>query len=205
ARFDLDVLDDELETPVDFDLFVYLLQDGVPVALWQSASASADERVDLDAPPSGDYLVEVHAYDTAGQDVGFDLITTPVIPGGAAVTLDPPVLDGVQGEPIGYTASWSGLAPETTYVGLITYGESGAYTVLQVVTGEGPLPGEPVNLVAPSITGKAEVAKKLTADPGEWDTEGLTFSYQWQADGVDIPGATDKKYTVTEQDQGKTI
>src|SRR5690606_34366881 len=105
ARFDLDVLDDELETPVDFDLFVYLLQDGVPVALWQSASASADERVDLDAPPSGDYLVEVHAYDTAGQDVGFDLITTPVIPGGAAVTLDPPVLDGVQGEPIGYTAS----------------------------------------------------------------------------------------------------
>ncbi len=81
------------------------------------------------------------------------------------------MLDGVQGEPIGYTASWSGLQPFTTYVGLITYGESGAYTVLQVVTGDGPLPGEPINLVAPSISGKAEVGKKLTADPGEWDVD----------------------------------
>ena len=74
-----------------------------------------------------------------------------------------------------------------------------------MVTGDGPLPGEPINLVAPSISGKAEVGKKLTADPGEWDTDGLTFSYQWQADGVDIPGATAKKYTVTAADQGKVI
>ncbi len=37
ARFDLDVLDDELAHPVDFDLFVYLLNDeGTPIALWQS-------------------------------------------------------------------------------------------------------------------------------------------------------------------------
>ncbi|HWH97088.1 MAG TPA: Ig-like domain repeat protein, partial [Pseudolysinimonas sp.] len=35
--------------------------------------------------------------------------------------------------------------------------------------------------------------------------DGLTFSYQWQADGVDIPGATDKKYKVTPADEGKVI
>jgi subtilisin family serine protease len=205
ARFDLDALDDELASPVDFDLFVYRLEGGVPVALWQSATGAADERVDLEAPAAADYLVDVHAYDTAGQDVGFNLTTASVVPGGAPIGLEPPVLDGVQGEPISYTASWSGLQPFTTYLGLVTYGDSGAYTALQVVTGDGPLPGEPVNLVAPSISGKAEVGKKLTADPGEWDTEGLQFAYQWQADGADIPGATGKKYTVTAADQGKVI
>ena len=124
ARFDLAVRDDELETPVDFDLFVYLLdEEGTPIALWQSASGAADERVDLEAPEPGNYLVEVHAFDTADEEVGFDLITTPVVPGGAPITTDPAVLDGVQGEPITYTASWAGLQPFTTYVGLITYGE----------------------------------------------------------------------------------
>lgn len=205
ARFDLAVRDDELAAPVDFDLFVYQLnEEGTPIALWQSASGAADERVDLEAPEAGNYLVEVHAFDTADQEVGFDLITTPVVPGGAAIT-HPASLDGVPGVPVTYTASWAGLQPFTTYVGLISYGESGAYTVLQVATGDGPLPGEPINLVKPSISGKAEVGKKLTADPGEWDVKKLKFTYQWQADGVDIPGATDKKYTVKAADQGKTI
>ncbi|EPR76239.1 Serine protease, subtilase family [Leifsonia rubra CMS 76R] len=67
------------------------------------------------------------------------------------------------------------------------------------------MPGTPVNTVLPSITGKPIVDKKLTANPGEWDIDGLAFSYQWQADGADIAGADNKKYRVTAADEGKAI
>jgi subtilisin family serine protease len=205
ARFDLDALDDELETPVDLDLYVYLLDaEGTPIALYQSATGAADERVDIEAPTAGNYLVIVDVFD-APEGIVFDLTTTSVVPGGAPLTFDPAVLQGQQGVPVAYQASWTGLQPFSTYLGLAYYAETGVYTVVQVATGEGPIPGAPVNLTLPTISGKAEVGKKLTASPGTWDMDGLTFAYQWQADGVDIPGATDKKYKLTAGDQGKTI
>ena len=193
ARFDLDALDDELETPVDLDLFVYLLNaEGNPIALYQSATGAADERVNIEAPSAGNYLVIADVYD-APDGVVFDLTVTSVVPGGAPLTTTPATLDGVQGVPVEYAASWTGLQPFSTYVGLVSYGETGVYTVVQVETGEGPIPGAPVNLTLPAISGKAEVGKNLKADPGTWDLDKLKFSYQWQADGVDIAGATGKK------------
>ena len=68
---------------------------------------------------------------------------------------------------------------------------------------------------APSITGTAAVGQDLTATTGTIaDADGLpsSFSYQWvqvDADGtwnpVDIPGATDATYTLTDADMGKKI
>ena len=201
ARFDLDATDDA----TDLDLVVYLLDAaGNPVAGWQSASGSADERVDLLAPEAGTYLVLVDVF-SANAGTTWDLVATSVVPGGAPLTLDPPVLPGVQGVSLTYSASWSDLEPFTTYVGLVAYGDTGAVTAVQVETGEAVDPGTPVNLSLPTITGTPEVGKKLTATPGEWDTEGLTFSYQWQRDGVDIAGATKKTYRVTSADEGAAI
>ncbi len=206
ARFDLDALDDELENPVDLDLFVYRLNaEGTPVALYQSATGAADERVNIEAPIAGDYLVIADVFD-APDGIVFDLTVTSVVPGtGAALTTTPATLEGVQGVPVGYAASWTGLQPFSTYVGLVYYAETGVYTVVQVATGEGPIPGAPVNLTLPTISGKAEVGKNLKADPGTWDMDGLHFAYQWQADGVDIPGATSKNYKVKPADEGKVI
>src|SRR5690606_8718083 len=34
---------------------------------------------------------------------------------------------------------------------------------------------------------------------------GLRFTYQWQADGVDIPGADGRQYRVRTSDQGKQL
>ena len=52
---------------------------------------------------------------------------------------------------------------------------------------------------APTISGTAQVGETLTADTsGIADDDGLAnvaFSYQWQADGADISGATDSTYT----------
>ncbi len=66
-----------------------------------------------------------------------------------------------------------------------------------------PATGQPV------ISGTAQVGETLTADTsGIADADGLTnatFSYQWAAGGVDIPGATGSAYTLVDADAGKDI
>ncbi|MEO7348662.1 MAG: serine protease, partial [Terrimesophilobacter sp.] len=184
---------------------VYLLDgDGNPVAGWQSATGSADERVDLVAPDAGNYLVFVDVY-AANPSTAFDLTTFAVVPGGSPITLNPEVIAGQQGVPATYTASWGGLNAYSKYLGMISYGDTGVQTLLSVTTAEVILPGTPLNTAPPTITGTPQVGKKLTAHPGEWNVAGLTFAYQWQADGVDIPGATAVKYRVTSGDQGKQL
>ena len=62
---------------------------------------------------------------------------------------------------------------------------------------------------APAIGGTAQVGETLTADTsGIADDDGLdnaSFSYQWQADGADIAGATGSTYTPVDADEGKAI
>lgn len=201
ARFDLDSVDDT----ADLDLTVYQLNaSGTPIAGWQSASGSADERVDLADPDAADYLVYVDIY-AANPTTAFDFRTYSVMPDGAPVGLDPAVLAGQQGVPADFTASWAGLEPHSSYLGIIGYGDTGAQTLLSVTTGDVVEPGTPVNTSPPTITGTPAVGKKLTAHPGEWDVTGLHFAYQWQADGVDIPGAHSARYTVRSADQGKQL
>jgi hypothetical protein len=201
ARFDLDSVDDT----ADLDLVVYRLDAaGDPVAGWASATGAADERVDLVAPEAGDYQVEVTVY-AANPTTAWDATVTSVLPAGSPLTLTPPVLPGVQGVPSTFTASWAGLTPNTTYLGLVRYGETGAFTVVQVETGEAPAPDAPVNVSPPVISGTPQPGKTLTASPGEWNTEGLTFGYQWQSNGTDIVGATSSTYRVTPADRGAVI
>ncbi|MCP2637946.1 endo-1,4-beta-xylanase [Microbacterium sp. HD4P20] len=67
------------------------------------------------------------------------------------------------------------------------------------------VPTAPVNLTPPVIEGNPLVGSRLTATPGTWDTEGLTFSYRWQADAVDIPGAKKAEYKVKPKDAGSEL
>ncbi|MEO7148217.1 MAG: S8 family peptidase [Terrimesophilobacter sp.] len=131
ARFDLDSIDNG----ADLDLTVYQLNaTGTPIALWQSATGSADERVDLYSPAPAKYLVIVDVY-SANPPTAFDLRTYSVLPGGVPLTLNPPVLNGESGIPVTYTASWSGLEASTSYLGLVNYGGTSASTVITVNTG----------------------------------------------------------------------
>ena len=61
----------------------------------------------------------------------------------------------------------------------------------------------------PAISGTRQVGETLTADTtGINDADGLddaTFSYQWMADDTNIQDATGSSYTLTEDDEGKTI
>ena len=62
---------------------------------------------------------------------------------------------------------------------------------------------------APTISGAARVGQTLTADTsGIADEDGLSdavFSYQWLADDTNIQGATGSNYTLTVDDEGKSI
>ena len=204
ARFDLDAADDT----TDLDLIVYRLDaNGTPVAGWQSATASADERVDLLDPEPGTYLALVDVY-SAPDGGEWDFTGTSIVEGGAPLATDPAVLAGVQGEPTSYTASWAGLEPETRYLGWVNYGDTGARTFVEVITGEGdpePEPEAPVAVEPPAIQGTPEVKQTLTATPGVWNVEGLEFAFQWQRDGTDIPGATGETYRVTKADRGTAL
>lgn len=135
----------------------------------------------------------------------FDLRTYSVAKKGADLTLTPPILPGKQGVPATYTAAWAGLSPYSNYLGLVNYGATGAYTVVDVVTQADVKPGTPLNTVVPTITGTPEVGKRLIATPGTWDVAGLHFTYQWQVNGVNIPGETRASHRVATSDQGKAL
>lgn len=163
ARFDLDALD---ETS-DLDLFVYQLNAaGNPITLWQSATASGDERVDIPAPDAATYRVVVDVFN-AEDGVAWDLTATSVLEGGAPLVLDPEVLSGVQGVPVTYTASWADLAPRTTYLGLVSYGDTGAFTVVQVKTGEPATPTTTTLAVTGGTSAGQEQTLTATVAPAE--------------------------------------
>lgn len=65
-------------------------------------------------------------------------------------------------------------------------------------------PVAPINMVAPTISGTAQVGKALTLDPGIWGgATGLT--YQWKKAGSNISGATGSSYVPVSGDIGSAI
>ncbi|HEX5618438.1 MAG TPA: S8 family serine peptidase, partial [Solirubrobacteraceae bacterium] len=63
----------------------------------------------------------------------------------------------------------------------------------------------PVNTAKPVVTGVAQRASTLSAGVGTWTGNGNAYTYQWQRDALDIPGATDPEYTVTAADVNAAI
>ena len=61
------------------------------------------------------------------------------------------------------------------------------------------------SLKAPAIKGTAAVGEKVTADPGTWSADGLTFAYQWTVNGKAIKGATGASYKIAKADKGKKL
>ena len=134
ARFDLDSSDDEGS---DLDLAVYRVvspDDLRYYQRWQSATGSADEQVTLPAPIAGTYMVVANVYSTTGP-MTWDMNHVNVQPGGeGAFTATPNPLAVTRGEETGYALSWTGLAADTRYLGLVQYGESEVRTIVTVDT-----------------------------------------------------------------------
>ncbi len=107
-------------------------------------------------------------------------------------------------------ATWSGLAEgahgwyvqATNDFGGATFSAVHTFTTV-------PKPG-PLDFTAapaPTISGDARVGGTLRADPGTWAPvdAGISFGYQWSADGKPINGATDSTLAVMPSLLGKQI
>ena len=71
---------------------------------------------------------------------------------------------------------------------------------------EGDRPEAPENTTAPAITGTAQVGETLTVTPGVWTgVAAPSLSYQWEADGEPIAGATGTTYAPVADDVGVEI
>lgn len=64
-----------------------------------------------------------------------------------------------------------------------------------------------VSTVVPSVTGTNILGGVLTVTLGTWSHGFIptTVTYQWKRDGVNISGATNTTYTITQSDFGKNI
>jgi hypothetical protein len=85
---------------------------------------------------------------------------------------------------------------------------AGSSTVTAIdINGEEPPPIYGLlNSFLPKVTGTLKVGQTLTTDDGGWvGTPPPTFTYSWQRDGVDIPGATSNTYVLVMADAGHMI
>lgn len=71
------------------------------------------------------------------------------------------------------------------------------------VTSRRALP--PVNTVAPVASGTVQIGTSLSCTTGTWTNSPTSYSYQWQRDGVDIPGATSSSYSAVTADIGPVL
>jgi surface antigen len=62
-----------------------------------------------------------------------------------------------------------------------------------------------VNTALPTVAGTPQVGAPLTATAGTWSGAPTSYTYQWLANGVDIPGAIAATYTPTGTDLAKAI
>lgn len=132
ARFDVDA---GLATS-DLDLFLYQVgSGGARELVGQSATGSADEKIDLVADP-GEYVAVVEAYSAApGQrEVGFTftsyVVTGAETAGNLTVTPDP--VPTVQSRDATFSVSWSGLDPAKDYLGVLLYEDSPSPTFVSI-------------------------------------------------------------------------
>jgi len=61
------------------------------------------------------------------------------------------------------------------------------------------------NTSSPTVTGTPQVGVPLVTSKGTWSAKGLTFSFQWLANGVPIKGATARSFTPTATQLGDVI
>ena len=66
-------------------------------------------------------------------------------------------------------------------------------------------PGDITSTVAPAVTWTPQVDSELVATAGRWNPSPAAVAYQWAADGVPVPGATEATFTPGPDQVGKAM
>jgi hypothetical protein len=182
---------------VEYDGPIQLLTDGdytigYRVAGDDSATTSVAVRLDSTAPQvtaTADETARTVTLEATDANAGEGLAIEYSLDGGTTwLEYTTAVVVGDEEQTVHYRAT--DAAGNTSAAQSVTVPE--AVPTVEVVT-------------APTISGKAQVGKKLTASSGTWSVENPTLSYQWYRDGSPIAGATDRKYKLTSADAGAAI
>ena len=110
--------DGETDGADDLDLYLFD-PDGFFVA--GSGGVTAQESIDVPSPAEGDWTVVVHGFQTDGPDSNYTLFPWAVGDADAGnLTVTAPAT-AVLGATATVTASWTGLAADTRYLGVVGY------------------------------------------------------------------------------------
>jgi hypothetical protein len=63
----------------------------------------------------------------------------------------------------------------------------------------------PVNTVSPTVNGSTSLGAVLSTTNGTWTGTGISYTYQWQRDTVDIAGATASSYIIAQEDNNASL
>ena len=139
ARFDLDAADDA----ADLDMFVYYSPtscdpDTLVAQVGQSATGSADESVTVTAPDEGFYVIEVDGFAAGGTGSPMDYQLRSYDLGPAAtlgnLTVTPNPVPVVDQQETSFDVSWSGLDPDSSYLGMLEYDGALAPTMVEITS-----------------------------------------------------------------------
>lgn len=99
-----------------------------------------------------------------------------------------------------------GIGVRTGYEKTAPVADRQAATLTFKISGEPALtePTAPRSLVAPAVTGVAQVGVPLMVDPGIW-AGAQNLAYQWQVDGTPVTGATGTTYVPAVADVGSPV
>ena len=120
---------------------------------------------------------------------------------------------GSAGSSTGHVA-WVAVASSSSItVEEYNYARAGYYGTRVISRDSAKWPGafihfKPVKLAStapPVISGTPQVGVALTASTGTWSIDGLSYAYQWSADGKVLAGATGSSYTPGPDDVDKTL
>ena len=137
--------------------------------------------------------------------------TAPVNNGGATIvsytaTSSPGGLTGIVGQTGSGNISVTGLTVGTSYTFTVTATNSVGTGSPSASSNSITAYDSPSNTVAPVVSGTAAVGQTLSTTNGTWaGSIPITFTYQWQRNGVNITSATSSTYTTVAADANCTI
>ena len=137
--------------------------------------------------------------------------TAPVSNGGATITTytatsTPDNITGTLSQAGSGTINMTGLTAGTSYTFTVTATNSVGTGSASASSNSITTFSTPVNTVAPVVSGTATVGQTLSTTNGTWTgTATITFTYQWQRNGVNITSATNSTYTLVAADASNPI
>src|SRR4051794_39674893 len=109
---------------------------------------------------------------------------------------------GSAGSSRGHVAWVESVSGSSIEIEEYNYATSGGYGTRTIYSGDSVWPSAFIHIGGislrsdkrPTVTGTPQVGRRMTATRGTWKPTGATFTYQWLAGGVEIPGATHKVF-----------